>query len=423
MSVAVSTYFVDCHQKGAPMKRLRISLLFVLACICTISAGTPADAASADINDVDKVPLIGANCKERYKEWISKPSNRAFVINARSSRCHWVTGERDINTAIESAVERCQKQAQPGDKCFVYAQNDKVVWGGNVTQSTAVAQSSPTPAVANEARPKEATAKADEDRKQEAQAKPVEESKSPIQLGDMLNTLKGVFANATQEMNPPQTGTQPQQQKPQPQPTPQPQTQPQSQVQAQQSTKPNSQTALKDAYDKGIKVAKDAGVKWQLFENTDEMTGAKSVFAGLEFKSSGGAVVQAKVSCDNAPRIAVTRPTIELEVTVDKGEVSTQCNRLQCAASGRSRINGAVSSFTWWRSAKFRNVFTTRDRTSIYEGEELTVDNAVMTQKNARDERILVYDAMFELPTNMGDIIIKMPPYESAINAVVKSCK
>jgi len=144
-----------------------------------------------DIKDFDSVPFLKAEGKEVYKKWTYASYNRAFAINPKDGSWGVSPDENDLERrkqasavlrgyalryAIEDALERCKKQ--PGDTCFVYAQNGDVVWDGSIPQSTSVAQSPVIPEAAKaERRQIDALAKADEDRRQkEALAKDTQTS-------------------------------------------------------------------------------------------------------------------------------------------------------------------------------------------------------------------------------------------------------
>lgn len=127
------------------------------------AADVTATAKTTDVKNVDGVPFLGPEGKEAYRKWTFSPYNRAFAINPANGNWGEFPDENDMfqmrqvgpgaetlqrmlmHFAVQDALNRCQKQ--PGDKCFIYAQNGEVVWDGRMPAGTGVAQAAPAPAV------------------------------------------------------------------------------------------------------------------------------------------------------------------------------------------------------------------------------------------------------------------------------------
>lgn len=104
----------------------------------------PARVATgfAAIDDVDAIPYIGNRGRERYREWLTQPTPKAFAI-AKSGHFGMAWGLKSLDTTLpsdpyERAVAVCERSAKL--PCKLYALNGSVVW----TKDAAV--SSPAPA-------------------------------------------------------------------------------------------------------------------------------------------------------------------------------------------------------------------------------------------------------------------------------------
>jgi hypothetical protein len=90
-----------------------------------------ANSDFAKIDDVQAVPLLSPEGREAYKNWLSKPSPKAFVISP-SGYYVWTSGgyqpksADDPADATERALSRCEKRT--GKACKVYAVDRRVVW-------------------------------------------------------------------------------------------------------------------------------------------------------------------------------------------------------------------------------------------------------------------------------------------------------
>ena len=175
--------------------------------------------------------------------------------------------------------------------------------------------------------------------------------------------------------------------------------------------KPSDADALQVAYDKGMKFAKESGVKWQLYEKKDELSGEKSSTARLNFKSSGGAALTADLKCDGK--------NIEMKLTVASGTIPTGTGK-PAYASMRARVNDTISQSLYMQSFEYRNVYL----------------KYIFEMKNGKPYTLPDLDASFkfpdaapshsyilDVPTNMGNIIIKVPPYDNAVYALGQTCK
>lgn len=172
--------------------------------------------------------------------------------------------------------------------------------------------------------------------------------------------------------------------------------------------KPSDTDALQVAYDKGMKFAKESGVKWQLYEKKDELSGVKISTARLNFKSSGGAALTADLKCTETKKI-------EMTLTVSSGTIPTIGTKPPVLADIRVKVNDNISQDKYLQSYEYRNVFYT-DIFWMRNGKPYTV-----TYEEA--ESIPAYIYIADVPTNMGNIIIKVPPYDNAVYALGQTCK
>lgn len=85
----------------------------------------------AKLDDVQAVPLLTPRSREGYRDWLSKPSPRAFVIGPDGSfnstfGAYRPTSADEPLDATQRALSRCEKRV--GTPCKVYAIDNKVVW-------------------------------------------------------------------------------------------------------------------------------------------------------------------------------------------------------------------------------------------------------------------------------------------------------
>ena len=99
-------------------------------------ASTPAtaqvsvDTDFADVTNVDAVPYLDERGRQGYRDWLTKPTPRAFVIAPSG---HWNSTWGTPSTlqadespdAVQRALDRCEKRAPD---CKVYAVDKRVVW-------------------------------------------------------------------------------------------------------------------------------------------------------------------------------------------------------------------------------------------------------------------------------------------------------
>jgi uncharacterized protein DUF4124 len=86
-------------------------------------SAAPRSGGRARTDDADAVPYLTAAGRERYREFLSHPSPRAFVIcpDGRFSTLYVVGNYQD-------KLDKMLRERQPG--CEPYVINDAVVWGG-----------------------------------------------------------------------------------------------------------------------------------------------------------------------------------------------------------------------------------------------------------------------------------------------------
>lgn len=99
-------------------------------------AATPATAVPiasgyAPIDDIDAIPYLSDRGRDAYREWLNRPTPKAFAISAKG---HWFTAwsltPQDTtlpSDPTERALVGCQRAAQM--PCKLYAINRSVVWG------------------------------------------------------------------------------------------------------------------------------------------------------------------------------------------------------------------------------------------------------------------------------------------------------
>jgi hypothetical protein len=170
--------------------------------------------------------------------------------------------------------------------------------------------------------------------------------------------------------------------------------------------KPSDGDALQVAYDKGMKFAKESGVKWQLYEKKDELSGEKSSIARLNFKSSGGAALTADLKCDGK--------AIEMTLTVASGIIPSY-GKSPAYASMRVKTNETITQIGYIQS-EYKNVFFQ----NIFEMKNGRPYTAIVV---GQQESVPAYVYIADVPTNMGNILIKVPPYDNAVYALGQTCK
>ena len=193
--------------------------------------------------------------------------------------------------------------------------------------------------------------------------------------------------------------------------TPKQETEKQETPKQETQKKPSDADALQVAYDKGMKFAKESGVKWQLYEKKDELSGEKSSIARLNFKSSEGAALTADLKC--------AEKNIKMTLTVSSGTIPTGTGR-PAYASMRAKMNDTISQSGYIQSPEYRNVYF-KHIFEMKNGKPYTLPDLDASYKfpDAAPSHSYIVD----VPTNMGNIIIKVPPYDNAVYALGQTCK
>lgn len=120
----------------------------------TLLSGQPQAPAMmatgfANINDTDAIPFISDKCREQHREWLTKPTPRAFVISDKGF-CSVTWGINPQNAEepkdpSERALQRCAKANNA--PCKLYALNGSVVYVKDMpaasSASTVPAESKP----------------------------------------------------------------------------------------------------------------------------------------------------------------------------------------------------------------------------------------------------------------------------------------
>jgi hypothetical protein len=110
----------------------------VMAPPVATGAATPAVPAQppriasgyAAIDDIDAIPYLSDNGRAAYREWLGRPTPKAFAISAKG---HWFTAWSLIphdatlpSDPTERALVGCERAAKM--PCKLYAINGSVVW-------------------------------------------------------------------------------------------------------------------------------------------------------------------------------------------------------------------------------------------------------------------------------------------------------
>ena len=93
--------------------------------------GVPAQTTIgfAPIQKVDAVPFLGERGRDAYKEFLSKPTPRAFAIapnGAWASSSRTAPGSRQQLDVVGYAMESCNRRGN--GECKLYALDERVVW-------------------------------------------------------------------------------------------------------------------------------------------------------------------------------------------------------------------------------------------------------------------------------------------------------
>lgn len=179
-----------------------------------------------------------------------------------------------------------------------------------------------------------------------------------------------------------------------------------------QELKNKENNEIKEAYTKGINFAKESGVTFKLFVNKDEMTGKESQYAMQTFKSAEGATADVIVKC--------TEKNWKIIFKINSLNVPTKLdfNNKREIATGRVNINGNI------KEANF----------SLYQGDLkdfnfigfTEIKDGALNELSYVDQKVKylpIHTFMLELKTYKGNILAKIPPYDAAVNSIIRSCK
>jgi len=94
----------------------------------------------APLEKADAVPFLKEKGREAYKEFLSKPTPRAFAIAPNGA---WASSFRRISSrrerdVVENAIERCNRRGK--GECKLYALDNRVVWKKTDTVSAAASR-------------------------------------------------------------------------------------------------------------------------------------------------------------------------------------------------------------------------------------------------------------------------------------------
>jgi len=153
-------------------------------------------------------------------------------------------------------------------------------------------------------------------------------------------------------------------------------------------------------------------VTFKLFVIKDEMTGKESLYAMQTFKSPEGATADVIVKC--------TEKDWKIIFKINSLNVPTKLdfNNKREIATGRVNINGNI------KDANF----------SLYQGDLkdfnfigfTEIKDGALNELSYVDQKIKylpIHTFMLELKTYKGNILAKIPPYDAAVNSIIRSCK
>lgn len=88
----------------------------------------PAATGYAKAHETGKVPFLDEAGRQRYAEWLLRPTPRAVAVHP-SGRAGFASGNAG---AMEAALSQCEQAA--GAPCFLYAVDEQVVWSQDPAQ-------------------------------------------------------------------------------------------------------------------------------------------------------------------------------------------------------------------------------------------------------------------------------------------------
>ena len=235
----------------------------------------------------------------------------------------------------------------------------------------------------------------------------------------------------------------------------------------QAKAKAAEQNLFKANADKGQAFAKDSNVKFNLFKKRDEIQ-AKDFYFAKSDQANNGAKASTEVFCEDkeiVARITVTDATARLEKI---GALGLR------GVAAKARINGNPTDFNIlletdaYANAKFSNVFKfslgrnvedqvgkREDVCSVRNYQNLdsmqveygnynflknfpkrlcpapigtkvyrvTGNYEAPNCENCKTEMDLLHEIVIQIPTNKGDLVLKIPPFDASISQIIKSCK
>lgn len=185
-----------------------------------------------------------------------------------------------------------------------------------------------------------------------------------------------------------------------------------------QELKNKENNEIKEAYTKGINFAKESGVTFKLFVNKDEMTGKESQYAMQTFKSPEGASAEVVVKCVGKDfNIIYQINSLSVPTTLDFK------NKRQ-DATGRININGNVEAayFALYQGDLKDFYFIGFG----FLGKSIRIKDGVLNELswiNQKEKYTPIHTFMLDLKTYKGNILAKIPPYDAAVNSIIRSCK
>lgn len=233
----------------------------------------------------------------------------------------------------------------------------------------------------------------------------------------------------------------------------------------QAKAKAAEQNLFKVNAEKGMAFAKNSNVKFTLYKKRDEIQ-AKDFYFAKSDQASNGAKSAVEVFCENkavVARITVTDGTPRLEKV---GVLGLRGVAAKARFNGKPTDLNLLLEMDQSFNAKFSNVFkfslgsnvddqvgTKENVCTVRNTEQLDsmkfsgFDLKALPKKmcptpigerdysyqergyaapnceNCRTEIDLVHEVILQIPTNKGDLILKVPPFDPSISQIIKSCK
>jgi hypothetical protein len=177
-----------------------------------------------------------------------------------------------------------------------------------------------------------------------------------------------------------------------------------------------------DAKSKGLAFAKESGVTFKLIQNKDDMTGKESMYAMQTFKSPEGVTAEVIIKCGKKyPK------NLNIIFNINPLNVPTisQYKNNRSFANGRRNTNGKVQPTFYAIYQGDTKEFYAEGGFNIesmgFMESPYDITDGFLIEKYTNPP-IIVHTIMLELKTNKGNILAKIPPYDPAVNSVIKSC-